>query len=153
MTPFYVNKLHAVVDPAYPRLDTIKSLLQIIRVHPQLAQTSVPSLVDLGEAIHLSASREETQTLIRGTLAQESLLRNACLQTLQVRFTRLAYILTAILLIKVFDLTDLDWSPELWLACHDDDDQNSRLAHHIWEDNGLDVPDNYLHDLLQLHGT
>jgi hypothetical protein len=65
-------------------LDTIKSLLHIIRVHPQLGQVSVPSLVNLGEAIHLSATREETQTLIRGTLAQEGLVRNACLQTLQV---------------------------------------------------------------------
>lgn len=54
---------------------------------------------------------------------------------------------------KAFDLTDFDWSPELWLACHDDDEQNSRLAQHIWEDNGLDVPEDFLSDLLPLLGS
>ena len=41
-------------------------------------------------------------------------------------------------------MTDLDWSPELWIACHDEDEQNARLAGHLWEDNGLDVPEKYL---------
>ena len=51
-----------------------------------------------------------------------------------------------------FDLTDMDWSAELWVACHDDDEQNARLAHHLWEDNGLDVPETFLDDLLPFLG-
>jgi len=51
-----------------------------------------------------------------------------------------------------FDLTDMDWSPELWVACHDDDEQNARLARHLWEDNGLDVPETFLDDLLTFLG-
>lgn len=47
-----------------------------------------------------------------------------------------------------FDLTDLDWSPELWLAQHDEDEQNARLAAHVWDDNGLDVPESFLDQLL-----
>ena len=54
--------------------------------------------------------------------------------------------------IKPFDLTDLDWSPELWIASHDSDEQNARLALHLWEDNGLDVPENFLSDLLVFLG-
>jgi len=46
-----------------------------------------------------------------------------------------------------YDLTDLDWSPELWIACHDDDEQNARFAQHVWEDNGLDVPSTYMNEL------
>jgi hypothetical protein len=42
----------------------------------------------------------------------------------------------------------LDWSPELWIACHDDDEQNARLARHAWEDNGLDIPETYLDVLI-----
>lgn len=45
-------------------------------------------------------------------------------------------------------MTELDWSPELWIACRDDDEQNARLAEHLWEDNGLDVPENFLQSLL-----
>lgn len=52
-----------------------------------------------------------------------------------------------------FDLIDLDWSPELWIASHDDDEQNARLAQHVWDDNGLDVPEKYLEDLLPFLGT
>lgn len=51
-----------------------------------------------------------------------------------------------------FDLTDMDWSAELWVACHDDDEQNARLAHHLWEDNGLDVSETFLDDLLPFLG-
>lgn len=47
----------------------------------------------------------------------------------------------------------MDWSPELWIACHDDDEQNARLAIHVWEDNGLDVPETYLQDLLPYLGN
>lgn len=46
-----------------------------------------------------------------------------------------------------FDLTDLDWSVELWIAVHDDDEQNTRLARHVWDDNGLDVPEAFLGSL------
>jgi hypothetical protein len=46
----------------------------------------------------------------------------------------------------------MDWSPELWIACHDDDEQNARLARHAWEDNGLDVPENFLPNLLNFLG-
>jgi hypothetical protein len=51
-----------------------------------------------------------------------------------------------------FDLTDLDWSPELWIACHDEDEQNARLATHVWDDNGLDVPESFLPQLLNYLG-
>ena len=48
---------------------------------------------------------------------------------------------------KPFDLTELDWTAELWIAVHDDDEQNARLARHVWEDNGLDVPEKFLEGL------
>lgn len=51
------------------------------------------------------------------------------------------------------DLTDLDYSEELWIAAHDDDEQNASLALHVWEDNGLDVPEGYLASLLQYLGA
>lgn len=73
-----------VTDRKYPRQDTIKNLLHLIRSHPQLGQVAFSSVVNLGEAIHLSASKEEIDILIRGTLGQETLVRNACLHTLQV---------------------------------------------------------------------
>ncbi|KAG2335923.1 hypothetical protein BDR05DRAFT_953716 [Suillus weaverae] len=68
----------------------------------------------------LNVTRDEVGVLTDGTLLQEVYDRNACLQAIQP-----------------FDLTDLDWSPQLWVACHADDEQNARLANHAWEDNSL----------------
>lgn len=47
----------------------------------------------------------------------------------------------------------MDYSSELWIAFHDEDAQNARLAQHIWEDNGLDVPDTFIPYLLPFLGT
>ncbi|KAK7030667.1 TOG domain-containing protein [Favolaschia claudopus] len=118
-------------DAAYPRTQTMEILLQIIRQQPKLSKEGSSALIDLGQIIHTSASRAEIDVLLNGTMMQEVYVRNSCLQSLQP-----------------FDLTDLDWSPELWVACHDDDEQNGRLARHAWEDNGLDVPENFLEKLL-----
>jgi hypothetical protein len=52
-----------------------------------------------------------------------------------------------------FDLTDLEWTPELWIAYHDEDEQNARLAQHVWDDNGLDVPEGFLDELLVFLGV
>jgi hypothetical protein len=46
----------------------------------------------------------------------------------------------------------MDWSPPLLLACHDEDEQNARLALHVWEDNGLDVPETFLETLRDFLG-
>ncbi|KAG6896538.1 hypothetical protein C0992_007574 [Termitomyces sp. T32_za158] len=118
-------------NPAFPRMQTVEKLLHVIRQQPKLSKDASSALVELGEAIQATASQEEISVLLQGTLIQEVYVRNSCLQTLQP-----------------FDLTDLDWSPELFLACHDEDEQNARLARHLWEDNGLDVPEQFLSTLL-----
>jgi len=55
-------------------------------------------------------------------------------------------------LFQPLDLTDLDWSPHLWIACYDEDEQNAWLARRAWEENGLDVPESYLQNLLVFLG-
>ncbi|KAF7294474.1 TOG domain-containing protein [Mycena kentingensis (nom. inval.)] len=122
-------------DAAFPRRQTLESLLTTIRQQLKVAKDASSALIDLGASAHSNATRDEMDILLRGTLTQEVHVRNSCLQTLQP-----------------FDLTDFDWSPELWLACHDEDDQNGRLARHVWDDNGLDVPETFLPVLLPLLG-
>lgn len=68
----------------------------------------------------------------------------------------LIFIYTDLQLIYMYaqslDLTDLDWSPELWIASYDNDQQNARIAQHIWEENGLDVPEPFFVDLQHFLG-
>lgn len=75
-----------VSNPAFPRKHTMEILLHVIRQQPKLTKEASSTLVDLGEAIHSTATREEIDTLIKGTLHQEVYVRNSCLQTIQVQF-------------------------------------------------------------------
>ncbi|KAG1891855.1 uncharacterized protein F5891DRAFT_1209847 [Suillus fuscotomentosus] len=118
-------------DAAFPRKATMEYVLQVIKHQPRLSKEASSVLIDLGEAVQPNATRDEVGVLMDGTLLQEVYVRNARLQAIQP-----------------FDLTDLDWSPQHWVACHDDDEQNVRLAKHLWEDNGLDVPEDFLDKLM-----
>ncbi|WVR05268.1 hypothetical protein IAU60_002280 [Kwoniella sp. DSM 27419] len=137
-----VNVIAACVgefeNDAYPRLQTIRDLLHVIVTYSKLAKDAASALADLGAAIKDVATSAEIKEMIAGTLSRESNVRNAALQALQP-----------------VDLTDLDYSEELWIATHDDDEQNANLALHIWEDNGLDLPESFLDSLLKYlpHGT
>ncbi|KAG6844943.1 hypothetical protein H0H87_002276 [Tephrocybe sp. NHM501043] len=132
-----IIKFHSseFANSAFPRVQTIEKLLHVIKQQPKLSKDASSALVELGESIQATASQKELSVLLQGTLVQEVYVRNSCLQTLQP-----------------FDLTDLDWSPELLIACHDEDEQNARLARHLWEDNGLDVPEQFLDALLEYLG-
>ncbi|KAF8343178.1 armadillo-type protein [Cantharellus anzutake] len=125
-----------LADPTYPRYETLELLLNSIARYPKVSNTTASCLVILSHGLNQSATEAETQLLLQGTLAQESFVRSACLQALQP-----------------FDLTDKDWCPEIWVACHDDDQPNARLAYDIWEDNGMDVKNPYGADLLPLLGS
>jgi hypothetical protein len=59
-------------------------LLQIVRQQPKLSKEGSSTLIDLGQVAHASASRDELDVLINGTLLQEVYVRNSCLQALQV---------------------------------------------------------------------
>lgn len=116
----------------YPRLSTVRDLIQIIGGHSRLAKDGSAALVDLGAAIRDVATPDEISEMIAGTLSAESNVRNSALQALQP-----------------VDLTELNYSEELFIATHDNDETNAALAEHLWEDNGLDVPETYLDSLIR----
>ncbi|KAN0130768.1 ARM repeat-containing protein [Lactarius tabidus] len=129
-----IIKFHSgeYADTAFPRPQILHGLLHSIRTQPKLSKEGSSALIDLGQAISHNATSEEITLLLDSTLVQEVYARNASLQALQP-----------------LDLTESDWVPEVLVACHESDAQNARLARHIWEDNGLDVPDTYAPTLLK----
>jgi len=76
---------HVVSDPAFPRKTTLEHVLHVVRTQPRLSKDASSLLIDLGEAIQASATRDEVAVLIEGMLLQETHVRNSCLQALQVR--------------------------------------------------------------------
>lgn len=72
-------------NTAFPRRQTIENLIHVIRSQPNLGKEASSDLVGIGEAIHATATPAEISVLLRGTLFQESYVRNSCLQAIQVR--------------------------------------------------------------------
>lgn len=123
----------ACEDMRYPRSSFIDSLVTIVAKHTQISKDAVSALRDLGEALRATALPAEVQKLLSNTMVDEVYVRNGCLQAIQP-----------------LDLTDLDFPVELWLACHDEDEENARLAEKAWEENGLDVPESFADPLIPL---
>lgn len=81
--------------------------------------------MDLCRCIADSITPVEIDILISGTINPEVNVRAACLQALDAEI----------------DLTELDYSDKLWLACHDDVEENLEVATTIWEESGLATKD------------
>lgn len=62
----------------------METLLHALRYQPKLSKDASSALVDLGEAISVTATRSEIDVLLRGMLLQEVYVRNSCLQAIQV---------------------------------------------------------------------
>ena len=83
----HVSRLthYLVSNAALPRKTMLEHMLHVVRTQPWLNKDVSSLLIDLGEAIQASATRDEVPVLIEGTLLQEMHVRNSCLQALQVR--------------------------------------------------------------------
>lgn len=111
---------------SYPRLTVIRDILSIADTQPSLARAAISSLIELGATIGGTATESELHALISGTLSAESFVRNGALQAIQP-----------------LDLTEQEFPVELYLARFDDDEPNARLADAIWEENGLDIDEQF----------
>ncbi|KAG0238098.1 translational activator of GCN4 [Actinomortierella wolfii] len=116
-----------------PRREMIASLLSIIKEYPHLAKIAKDSLSDLTRAMGDTASLEEIAVLLEGLLYNETLVRQATLAALEP-----------------VELTVINFSRELWIACYDTDENNAKMAFELWEDNGMEVEPTYADDLLPL---
>ncbi|GAA6002609.1 hypothetical protein JCM10207_007591 [Rhodosporidiobolus poonsookiae] len=120
-------------DTAFPRLTLIGDLFAALTGYPSLSRTASAALADLGEAIQSNATNEEIQALLDGALTEEAFVRTAAMQALQP-----------------LDLTELDFPATLWVVAHDVDARNRELAVTVWQENGLDVPEAFLPQLIPL---
>lgn len=80
-------------------------------------------LFDTCRSCAQNLSRLETEVLLKGTIVPQTPVRNAVLQAIR----------------EHVDLTDLDFSVEIWLARHDDNQENAELGRAIWQENALEV--------------
>jgi len=80
-------------------------------------------LLDLCRSLSSNISTSEISTLLTGSIVPQTAVRTSVLHAIR----------------EHIDLTDLDFSEEIWLACHDDLEENVELGRAIWEENALGV--------------
>jgi hypothetical protein len=81
-------------------------------------------LTDLCRGLAANLTDDELRALLRGTVVPEISVRTAVLQAIDAEL----------------DLNDFKFSEEIWIACHDDVQENVELATTIWDDNELTLP-------------
>ena len=81
------------------------------------------TISDVCRAISENATPEEIAILLKGGIVPQISVRTAVVQAIRDHI----------------DLTEADYFDEIWLACHDDLDENVELGHLIWQENGLEV--------------
>ncbi|CAG7931945.1 unnamed protein product [Penicillium olsonii] len=110
-------------DSRLPRVEVLSQLLSAMQRYTQHYKIVKDTLNDFCRCVSPNINSTELDTLLRGTIVAEASVRTTVLQVIEAEI----------------DLTDLDFSEHIWLACHDGVEENAEIADTIWEDNALEV--------------
>ena len=115
--------VYVVSTYSISREQVINVLIQSMQKYTQHHKLVKDCLLDLCRAIAAKATSDEIRILLKGAIVPQVAVRTAVLQGVR----------------EDIDLTDLDFSEEIWLASHDDVEENADLGHNIWQENALEV--------------
>ncbi|KAK6355078.1 translational activator of GCN4 [Orbilia brochopaga] len=104
-------------DPNIARKKILEVLILCIRKYTQHYKVVKDCLIDLCRCISDNITQEEIQVLVSAVVQPEANLRTAVLQAIEAEI----------------DLSDLGTLDLIWLACHDEVEENADLARTIWE--------------------
>ena len=111
-------------DTRLPRQRLFECLIEAMQKHPQHFRLLKDTFSDLCRHVATSITEAETDTVIRGAIVADIPVRGVVLQAISAEL----------------ELADRDFYEEIWLACHDDDQELGVIAKEIWEENALQTP-------------
>ncbi|KAI8673619.1 Ribosomal protein L19 [Fusarium keratoplasticum] len=111
------------VDEAVPRAEVLSVLISSMQAYTQHYKLIKDCFADMCRCIAPNMNREEMIVLAKGALVPETRVRSTVLQSISAEV----------------DMSELGYSDEIWLACHDDEDENQDLGREIWEESGFEV--------------
>ncbi|RKF81296.1 eIF-2-alpha kinase activator GCN1 [Golovinomyces cichoracearum] len=115
----------ACSDILVPREDILSVLIKSMQKYNQHYKVIKDCLADLCRCIAPNITNTEIAVLLRGITVPHKTVRTAILQSINANI----------------DLSELDYSDEVWLICHDDEEENVELGREIWEESGFKVTD------------
>ncbi|KAL8685094.1 MAG: hypothetical protein Q9224_005968, partial [Gallowayella concinna] len=110
-------------DMNLPRGEILGLLIQCMQNYTQHYKDIKDSLFDVCRSISTNIVPSELSVLLNGALVSQASVRTSVLQAIR----------------EYIDLTELDFSEEIWLAAHEDNGDNVELATAIWQENALEA--------------
>ncbi|KAF4636926.1 hypothetical protein G7Y89_g1156 [Cudoniella acicularis] len=110
-------------DVLVPRQEVLSVLISSMQTYNQHYKIIKDCLADLCRCIAPNITDSEISILAKGTIVPQISVRTSVLQSISAEI----------------DMSDLVFSEEIWLACHDDIEENVDLGREIWEESGFDV--------------
>ncbi|KAK4642786.1 translational activator of GCN4 [Podospora bellae-mahoneyi] len=119
-------------DEAVPRDQIIATLIASMQKYNQHYKIIKDCFADMVRCVAPNITPEEIAILSRGAVVSQTSVRSAVLQSISADV----------------DMSDLEVSEEIWLACHDDVEENVDTAREIWEESEFKVTEELAHKML-----
>ena len=113
----------ACSDVLVPREEVLSALISSMQAYNQHYKVIKDCLADLCRCIAPNITNAEIAILARGAIVPQVSVRTSVLQSISAEI----------------DMSELEFSEEVWLACHDDVDENIELGRDIWEESGFEI--------------
>ena len=110
-------------DEAIPRGELLEVLIMGMQRYTQHYKLIKDCFSDVCRSVAPNMSAEEMSVLAKGAIVPPTSVRTAVLQSISAEV----------------DMSEFDFSEEIWLAVHDDEDENGDLGRDIWEESGFSV--------------
>lgn len=110
-------------DEAVPRAELLSVLITSMQAYAQHYKLMRDCFADMCRCIAPNMDRDEMVILAKGALVPETRVRSTVLQSISAEI----------------DMSELGYSNEIWIAAHDDEEENQDLGREIWEESGFEV--------------
>jgi hypothetical protein len=105
-------------DETIPRKDILSALIYSLQQYNQHYKLLKDCFADLVRCVSPNITPSEIGVLSRGSIVPQGGVRTTVLQAISAEV----------------DMSELGFSQEIWLACHDDLEDNSELGREIWDE-------------------
>ncbi|KAI9167300.1 eIF-2-alpha kinase activator GCN1 [Paramyrothecium foliicola] len=110
-------------DEAVSRAELLTILIQSMEKYGQHYKLIKDCFADMCRCIAPNMNHHEINVLAKGAIVSQAGIRTTVLQSISAEV----------------DMSELDYSDEIWLACHDDLNENCEVGREIWEESGFAV--------------
>ncbi len=130
---FLSFQMGSAADEHLPRAEILRHLISAMQKYNQHYRIIRDCLSELCRSVSDNLTAEERDILLAALVVPESTVRSAVLQAIS----------------SDIDLSEIDHSVQLWIACQDEEDENAEIAISIWDEEEFSVTDDLINNLPQ----